>query len=56
MSSLDFIDPTDATVRRAVQHQKRDVAKVGPTGFCMGGAVAWGRATAFFDGLLGWAV
>jgi hypothetical protein len=32
MSSLDFIDPTDETVRGAVQHLKRGVAKVGLTG------------------------
>jgi carboxymethylenebutenolidase len=40
MSSLDFMDATDQTVRGAVQYLKRNEAKVGLTGFCMGGAVA----------------
>ena len=40
MSSLNFIDATDETVRGAVQYLKRNGAKVGLTGFCMGGAVA----------------
>jgi carboxymethylenebutenolidase len=40
MSSLNFIDATDETVRGAVQFLKRNGAKVGLTGFCMGGAVA----------------
>jgi carboxymethylenebutenolidase len=40
MSSLDFIDATSETVRGAVQFLKRNGAKVGLTGFCMGGAVA----------------
>jgi carboxymethylenebutenolidase len=40
MSSLDFIDATEQTVRGAVQYLKRNGAKVGLTGFCMGGAVA----------------
>ncbi len=40
MSSLNFIDATEQTVRGAVQFLKRNGAKVGLTGFCMGGAVA----------------
>ena len=40
MSSLNFIDATDETVRGAVQFLMRNGAKVGLTGFCMGGAVA----------------
>jgi carboxymethylenebutenolidase len=39
MSSLDFIDATTQTVRGAVQYLARNGAKVGLTGFCMGGAV-----------------
>ncbi len=40
MQSLDFLDATSQTVRGAVQYLKRNGAKVGLTGFCMGGAVA----------------
>src|SRR5260370_24065712 len=40
LSSLNFIDAVDETVRGAVQYLKRNGAKVGLTGFCMGGAVA----------------
>ena len=40
MQSLNFIDATEQTVRGAVQFLKRNGAKVGLTGFCMGGAVA----------------
>ena len=40
MQSLDFIDATAQTVRGAVLYLKRNGAKVGLTGFCMGGAVA----------------
>jgi carboxymethylenebutenolidase len=40
MQSLDFIDATTQTVRGAVQFLKRNGAKVGLTGFCMGGEVA----------------
>ncbi len=40
MSSLNFIDATDQIVRGAVQYLGRAGAKVGITGFCMGGAVA----------------
>ena len=40
MSSLNFIDATEQTVRGAVQFLKRNGANVGLTGFCMGGAVA----------------
>jgi carboxymethylenebutenolidase len=40
MSSLNFMDATDETVRGAVQFLMRNGAKVGLTGFCMGGAVA----------------
>jgi carboxymethylenebutenolidase len=40
MQSLDFIDATTQTVRGAVQYLKRNGAKAGLTGFCMGGAVA----------------
>ncbi|UCE32874.1 MAG: dienelactone hydrolase family protein [Burkholderiales bacterium] len=39
MSSLDFLGATDRAVRGAVQYLKRDGAKAGLTGFCMGGAV-----------------
>jgi len=40
MQSLNFLDATDETVRGAVQYLKRNGAKVGIAGFCMGGAVA----------------
>ncbi|MEW6639697.1 MAG: dienelactone hydrolase family protein [Pseudomonadota bacterium] len=39
MTSLDFLDATEQTVRGAVQYLKRNGAKVGLTGFCLGGAV-----------------
>ncbi len=39
MTSLDFMDATTQTVRGAVQYLARNGAKVGLTGFCMGGAV-----------------
>jgi carboxymethylenebutenolidase len=39
MNSLDFIDATTQTVRGAVQYLARNGAKVGLTGFCLGGAV-----------------
>jgi carboxymethylenebutenolidase len=39
MTSLDFMDATTQTVRGAVQYLKRNSAKIGLTGFCMGGAV-----------------
>jgi carboxymethylenebutenolidase len=39
MESLDFLDATSQTVRGAAQYLKRNGAKVGITGFCMGGAV-----------------
>jgi carboxymethylenebutenolidase len=39
MSSLDFKAATDEAVRGAVQHLASRGAKVGLTGFCMGGAV-----------------
>lgn len=39
MSSLDFMDATTQTVRGAAQYLARNGAKVGLTGFCMGGAV-----------------
>jgi carboxymethylenebutenolidase len=40
MSSLNFLDATEQTVRGAVQYLKRNGAKAGIAGFCMGGAVA----------------
>lgn len=39
MSSLNFLDATDQTVRGAVLYLRKASAKVGLTGFCMGGAV-----------------
>jgi dienelactone hydrolase len=39
MNSLDFMDATTQTVRGAVQFLARNGAKVGLTGFCLGGAV-----------------
>jgi carboxymethylenebutenolidase len=39
MNSLDFLDATEQTVRGAVQLLKQSGAKVGLTGFCLGGAV-----------------
>ncbi len=39
MASLDFADLTSQTVRGAAQYLKRNGAKVGITGFCMGGIV-----------------
>jgi carboxymethylenebutenolidase len=40
MNSLDFMDATTQTVRGAAQYLARNGAKVGLTGFCMGGAVS----------------
>jgi len=40
MSSLNFIVATEQAVRGAVQYLGRNGAKVGVTGFCMGGAIA----------------
>jgi carboxymethylenebutenolidase len=40
MSSLNFLDATEQTVRGAAQYLKRNGSKVGIAGFCMGGAVA----------------
>ena len=40
MQSLNFMDAADQTVRGAAQFLARNGAKVGLTGFCMGGAVA----------------
>jgi carboxymethylenebutenolidase len=40
MQSLNFIDATEQNVRGAVQYLKRNGAKVGIAGYCMGGAVA----------------
>jgi carboxymethylenebutenolidase len=39
MSSLNFVESTDQIVRGAVLYLKKTGAKVGLTGFCMGGAV-----------------
>ena len=39
MNSLDFMDATTQTVRGAAQYLARNNAKVGLTGFCLGGAV-----------------
>ena len=39
MGSLDFIDATTQTVRGAAQYLARNGARVGLTGFCLGGAV-----------------
>jgi carboxymethylenebutenolidase len=39
MNSLDFGEAAGQDVRGAVQHLKRSSAKVGVTGFCMGGAL-----------------
>jgi carboxymethylenebutenolidase len=39
MNSLNFLDAADNTVRGAAQFLKRSGAKVGLTGFCLGGAV-----------------
>jgi carboxymethylenebutenolidase len=39
MSSLNFLEATDQLVRGAAQYLKQAGAKVGLTGFCMGGAV-----------------
>ena len=39
MKSLNFLDACDQTVRGAVQYLKKNGAKAGLTGFCMGGAV-----------------
>jgi carboxymethylenebutenolidase len=39
MGSLNFIDATEQTVRGAAQLLKKSGAKVGLTGFCLGGAV-----------------
>ena len=39
MNSLDFIDATTQTVRGAVNYLAKNGAKVGLTGFCLGGAV-----------------
>jgi carboxymethylenebutenolidase len=39
MTSLDFMDAATQSVRGAVQYLARNGARVGLTGFCMGGAV-----------------
>jgi carboxymethylenebutenolidase len=39
MSSLDFLDATDNIVRGAAQYLSRSGARVGLTGFCLGGAI-----------------
>jgi carboxymethylenebutenolidase len=39
MSSLNFLDATDQTVRGAALYLGKTGAKVGITGFCMGGAL-----------------
>src|SRR5262245_30805777 len=39
MNSLNFLDATEQTVRGAAQLLKKSGAKVGLTGFCLGGAV-----------------
>ena len=39
MNSLNFLDATDQTVRGAAQLLTKNGAKVGLTGFCLGGAV-----------------
>ncbi|MFP6729334.1 MAG: dienelactone hydrolase family protein [Alphaproteobacteria bacterium] len=39
MNSLDFLGATDQMVRGAAQHLGRGGAKVGLTGYCLGGAV-----------------
>ena len=39
MSSLNFLDATDQTVRGTVQLLQKSSSKVGLTGFCLGGAV-----------------
>src|ERR1700751_747513 len=39
MTSLDFMDATTQSVRGAVQYLARNGARVGLTGFCLGGAV-----------------
>jgi len=39
MSALDFADAASQDVRGALQHLKRNHAKVGVTGYCMGGAL-----------------
>ena len=40
MTSLDFMDATTQSVRGAVQYLSRNGARVGLTGFCMGGALS----------------
>lgn len=40
MGSLNFIDATEQNVRGAVQFLKRNGAKAGITGFCLGGVVS----------------
>jgi carboxymethylenebutenolidase len=39
MASLDFVDATEQNVRGAAQFLQRNGAKVGITGFCLGGVV-----------------
>jgi carboxymethylenebutenolidase len=39
MTGLDFADAASQDIRGAVQHVKTSSAKVGVTGFCMGGAL-----------------
>ncbi len=40
MTSLNFLDATDQTVRGAAQYLLKTSKKVGITGFCMGGAMS----------------
>lgn len=49
MMSLDFMDATSQTVRGAAQYLKRNGAKVGITGFCMGGGYAYLAAVSGVD-------
>ena len=54
MTSLDFIDAVDQTLRGAAHHLLKDAKKVGVTGFCMGGAmtvIAAARAPQFTCGV-----
>jgi dienelactone hydrolase len=52
MSSVNFVDATEQTVRGAAPYLKRNDGKVGLTGFCMGGAVTIIGACGFPNSIL----
>jgi carboxymethylenebutenolidase len=54
VNSLDFMDATTQTVRGATQYLARNGAKVGLTGFCLGGAVTTSALRKFRSSRRAW--